>query len=924
MKRIFRVIVILFLIVSLLSISVNAEGAVPTEVLDAVDSVVRIVAEYPDGYATGTGFVIQSDSSTTLIATNHHVIEDNPKSISIWTETGSKIAVTVFVDDPERDLCILKLPYPNAAFKALVLDETGIQRGDAVYAVGFPGAADDLTLSEAYSSEAATITDGIISAIRTTYVIKGGKEIQLLQSTAPINHGNSGGPLFNSRGYVVGVNTYSVEDSTGIYGAISIGELIDLAESQNIPIRLPEDQQAMPQEPRGVDPVLIICVVVGSVILIVAIVLQMRRIGKKTHKQKDKQNRTTQVPEEKPELSTPPGDEKNDSALTIKSSAELDQTPITKTESLQGEILYEDNPNVIISNIPVLIEKVTLIKDSQTGSLAAKCFFRSLTDKPMLAMLVDAQCTDIWGTPTESIEGFQFLDLKAKRDATFGQDNPIPIPDAATRFITVKIKKIIYSDRTLSEAGPEEDVLPGQKTLAAFFGSEALAEEFVRETGVNSKSTVTEGGGYWRCTCGAINTNSEDNCYFCNASKAALLALQDISLITSNLEIYQAELREKAEQDRLEKERLAREAAARDAEILREKKAKQKKKTKRFCFAIAAILLCILVGYAVIWHIIPFIRYSSAETALNEQRYDDAYEMYLALDSYKDSAQKAKEALYQKGCLLMDSGNYTEAAAAFSKISDYKDSLTQATFCNNQAAYFDAAALFDAGKYAEAAEAFRAISDISDSAERAIESDYAYAQQLLKDGRYEEASAAFEELGSYKSSKQLKDEADYLYAIELFDAKDYENAVKAFRMIPGYKDVDERVLEAQYNYAIALSKNTAWSDNPDWNKASSYFYALGDYKDSRERYKETFYQFGLEQLSNQDYYTAIFVFESLGDYEDSKTQLIEAKYGYVVSVVSDKDLPWFARDSETIYKYLCELVALGYKDSKQIYSELYK
>ena len=215
----------LTVVTAVISLGVN-DGSVPQDVLDSVESVVRIIAEYNDGYATGSGFVIQSDNNATLIATNHHVVEENPKSISIWTETGIKVAVAVIADDPERDLCILQLPYPNIALKALVLDEAGVKRGDAVYAVGFPGAADDLTLSEAYSSEAATITTGIISAIRTTHAVEDGKEFRLLQSTAPINRGNSGGPLFNTLGHVVGVNTYSVEDSTGVYGAIHILELI--------------------------------------------------------------------------------------------------------------------------------------------------------------------------------------------------------------------------------------------------------------------------------------------------------------------------------------------------------------------------------------------------------------------------------------------------------------------------------------------------------------------------------------------------------------------------------------------------------------------------------------------------------------------------------------------------------------------------
>ncbi len=274
MKRAVSSIIIVILLFSVISVCAYADGAVPQDVLESVESVVRIIAEYNDGYATGSGFVIQSDSNATLIVTNHHVVEDNPKSISIWTETGIKVSVTVLADDAERDLCILQLPYPNAALKALVLDEAGVKRGDAVYAVGFPGAADVLTLSEAYSSEAATITTGIISTIRTTHAVEGGKEFRLLQSTAPINHGNSGGPLFNTLGYVVGVNTYSVEDSAGIYGAIHVGELIDFATQNGISVRLPE-------ESHGPSVGLIIGAAAGVAVLIAAVILLVVRKKRK-------------------------------------------------------------------------------------------------------------------------------------------------------------------------------------------------------------------------------------------------------------------------------------------------------------------------------------------------------------------------------------------------------------------------------------------------------------------------------------------------------------------------------------------------------------------------------------------------------------------------------------------------------------------
>lgn len=283
MKKIACILISLLLIISCFSLYAFADAGVPQEVLDATESVIRVVSEYSDGYALGSGFVIKSDDQDTLIVTNHHVIADNPLSIAIFTESGIKVTVTVLLDDPEVDLCVLRLPYPNSQLHALVLNRDGIQRGAAVYAVGFPGAADDLALSETYSSETATITTGIISAIRTTYAIEGGRQFEMLQTTATINHGNSGGPLFDSSGYVVGINTYKAGESEGIFGAVSVGELIDLLTVNGISYRLPEP-------PKSVNVYVIIGAAAAALLLIAFIFLRLIRRKRRSEQIADNKN----------------------------------------------------------------------------------------------------------------------------------------------------------------------------------------------------------------------------------------------------------------------------------------------------------------------------------------------------------------------------------------------------------------------------------------------------------------------------------------------------------------------------------------------------------------------------------------------------------------------------------------------------------
>lgn len=229
----FRIFLAALLLLPLCLFSVFAKSAVPKRVLSAAQSVVRISVEDKDGYASGSGFVVFSDRDAAYIATNEHVVAGAPFSISVWLSESEKISATVFASRPQKDLCILKLSTP-ILLTPLVLNTQNYKQGDAVYAAGFPGASDVLSDTEARISKDATITDGIISAVRQMKVVEYGSPVELLQISAAINSGNSGGPLFNDKGEVIGINSYGVYDSQGIFGAISSRELDDLMNEMGI------------------------------------------------------------------------------------------------------------------------------------------------------------------------------------------------------------------------------------------------------------------------------------------------------------------------------------------------------------------------------------------------------------------------------------------------------------------------------------------------------------------------------------------------------------------------------------------------------------------------------------------------------------------------------------------------------------------
>ena len=151
----------------------------------------------------GSGFVVDSSG---LVVTNNHVIEGADEIIINFTD-GSKLKVTkILGHDPKTDLALLKVE-PKKPLKAVIFGDSAKMRvGDWVMAIGNPFGL------------GGSVTVGIISATKRD--INAGPYDDFLQTDAAINRGNSGGPLFNMNGEVIGVNT-AIISPTG--GSIGIG-----------------------------------------------------------------------------------------------------------------------------------------------------------------------------------------------------------------------------------------------------------------------------------------------------------------------------------------------------------------------------------------------------------------------------------------------------------------------------------------------------------------------------------------------------------------------------------------------------------------------------------------------------------------------------------------------------------------------------
>jgi putative serine protease PepD len=189
------------------------------------DSVVTINSQISDasgeGEASGTGVVLTSDGE---ILTNAHVIEGATKvSVRFAGETEPRIA-TVLASDAGNDLALLKIDATNLKPATFAQPET-IRIGDQVIAIGYALALDG----------GPSVTSGIISALKRTIITESGALNGLIQTDAAISSGNSGGPLVNLRGEVVGINTAVARSdvnqaATNIGFSISVDEIVPVLE----------------------------------------------------------------------------------------------------------------------------------------------------------------------------------------------------------------------------------------------------------------------------------------------------------------------------------------------------------------------------------------------------------------------------------------------------------------------------------------------------------------------------------------------------------------------------------------------------------------------------------------------------------------------------------------------------------------------
>ncbi len=177
---------------------------------------------YRTATTSGTGFYVTSDG---YIITNHHVIGDdeNVTNITVTDYEGNKYEARLIGSEPENDIAVIKID--AVTVPVAIGNSSDLNVGDDIIVIG-----------NALGSLSYSFTDGIVSHLSRKVKVESGATINMFQTNAAINKGNSGGPAFDSEGRVVGIASakYASEEIEGLGFCIPIDDVKEMVSAMII------------------------------------------------------------------------------------------------------------------------------------------------------------------------------------------------------------------------------------------------------------------------------------------------------------------------------------------------------------------------------------------------------------------------------------------------------------------------------------------------------------------------------------------------------------------------------------------------------------------------------------------------------------------------------------------------------------------
>ena len=322
--------------------------------------------------------------------------------------------------------------------------------------------------------------------------------------------------------------------------------------------------------------------------------------------------------------------------------------------------------------------------------------------------------------------------------------------------------------------------------------------------------------------------------------------------------------------------------------------------------------------------------YHKGELLLNQERYEEASELFAGLQGFSDAGELRKRAEYMIAEGDLAAGQYDAAMERYASIGNYLDAGAKEKLCM----YQKAMELMDGNQFDEASGLFQVILGFRDANEQYKRSIYNSAMTALNDGDYEKAIEKFILLGRYEDAGEQHKYSVYKLAGQKQEAEDYLAAMRLYLTIPDYEQSNENAVLCAYTLGSDLA------NNGKYDEAIEYLEIAGDYKDAGElrkqcyltpaeaaideenypraiellraiqsetgvekRFQEVCYRYAEQLETSGEYELAAEMFASLGDYEDAKNRILGIEYAKAEKLLAEKEYEAAGSAFESLGEY---------------------
>ena len=221
------------------------------------------------------------------------------------------------------------------------------------------------------------------------------------------------------------------------------------------------------------------------------------------------------------------------------------------------ERLFLLEKNQFLKDCPVLLCAGAILKHTSNGNLVGQLKFKNISDKVITALGVQLS---FYNPAKEFVykDKFSYLDLNIKRDIDFGSKVPIQIKDKTVRSFDVVVSQVVFSDGSVwNNEEPFSNKFGTAQLLSTISDKDAFLKKVREKFGAEANELPEDYKVLWKCTCGSINSESENKCHHCGAEYSELLNFdfREFSVISEKDDIYRnalnTELKAKTESEYL-------------------------------------------------------------------------------------------------------------------------------------------------------------------------------------------------------------------------------------------------------------------------------------------------------------------------------------------------------------------------------------